>query len=69
MPALSRTGNRYGGWLMRQATGFLCFPSEKKQPAAEMDILGFTLQYELSFTNILSMPESGGDSSPKPRQR
>ncbi len=31
------------------------FSIEKKQPAAEMDILGFTLQYELSFTNILNM--------------
>ena len=31
------------------------FTIEKKQPAVEMDVLGFTLQYELSFTNILNM--------------
>lgn len=36
------------------------FTLEKKQSAAEMDILGFTLQYELSFTNILNMLDLAG---------
>jgi radical SAM family uncharacterized protein len=36
------------------------FTLEKKQPAAEMDVLGFTLQYELSFTNILNMLDLAG---------
>ena len=36
------------------------FSIEKKQPAREMDILGFTLQYELSFTNILNMLDLAG---------
>ena len=45
--------------LMRQ-NGLPLFSVEKKQPAAEMDILGFTLQYELSFTNILNMLNLAG---------
>lgn len=36
------------------------FTLEKKQPAAQMDVLGFTLQYELSFTNILNMLDLAG---------
>lgn len=36
------------------------FTLEKKQPASEMDVLGFTLQYELSFTNILNMLDLAG---------
>ena len=36
------------------------FTIEKKQPAREMDILGFTLQYELSFTNIINMLDLAG---------
>lgn len=31
------------------------FTLESKTPLKEMDILGFTLQYELSFTNIVNM--------------
>ncbi len=31
------------------------FTLETKTPIADMDILGFTLQYELSFTNIINM--------------
>lgn len=45
--------------LMREC-GLPLFSIEKKQPAAEMDILGFTLQYELSFTNILNMLDLAG---------
>ena len=45
--------------LMREE-GIPLFTIEEKQPAAEMDILGFTLQYELSFTNILNMLDLAG---------
>ncbi len=45
--------------LMRK-TGLPLFTLEKKQPASEMDILGFTLQYELSYTNILNMLNLAG---------
>lgn len=33
------------------------FTLESKSPISEVDILGFTLQYELSYTNILNMME------------
>lgn len=36
------------------------FTLETKTPVKELDFLGFTLQYELSFTNILNMLELGG---------
>lgn len=36
------------------------FTLETKTPVEEMDFLGFTLQYEMSFTNILNMLELGG---------
>ena len=45
--------------IMRQQ-GIPLFTLEKKQPAGQMDVLGFTLQYELSFTNILNMLELAG---------
>ena len=33
------------------------FTLENKTPVAEMDVMGFTLQYEMSFTNVLNMLE------------
>ncbi len=36
------------------------FTLEKKSPVGDMDILGFTLQYELSYTNILNMLNLAG---------
>ncbi len=36
------------------------FSLETKTPAKEFDILGFTLQYEMSYTNILNMLDLGG---------
>lgn len=45
--------------LMREE-GIPLFTLEEKQPASEMDILGFTLQYELSFTNIINMLDLAG---------
>ena len=35
------------------------FTLETKTPLADMDIIGFTLQYELSYTNILNMLDLG----------
>ena len=45
--------------IMR-AEGRELFTLETFTPVKEMDILGFTLQYELSFTNVLNMMELGG---------
>ncbi len=36
------------------------FSLETKTPAKEFDFLGFTLQYEMSYTNILNMLDLGG---------
>lgn len=36
------------------------FTLETKTPACDMDILGFTLQYELSFSNIINMLNLSG---------
>lgn len=36
------------------------FTLESKTPIADLDIVGFTLQYEMSFTNILNMLDLGG---------
>lgn len=44
---------------MRQANLPL-FTLETKTPLREMDIVGFTLQYELSYTNILNMLDLSG---------
>ena len=45
--------------LMRQH-GIPLFSLESHQPAAEFDILGFTLQYELSYSNVLNMLSLAG---------
>lgn len=45
--------------LMRQS-GRELFTLETLTPVKKLDILGFTLQYELSYTNILNMLELGG---------
>lgn len=45
--------------LMREE-GIPLFTLETKTPANELDILGFTLQYELSFSNILNMLSLSG---------
>lgn len=36
------------------------FTLETKSPVKDLDILGFTLQYELSFSNVLNMLNLGG---------
>jgi len=44
---------------LRAAKQPLC-SLESGRPLSEFDILGFTLQYELSYTNILNMLDLGG---------
>ena len=45
--------------LMRER-GVVLTTLETKQALAECDLVGFTLQYELSYTNILNMLDLGG---------
>jgi len=40
--------------------GFPLFSLETKTPLADFDIIGFTLQYEMSFTTILNMLDLAG---------
>jgi radical SAM family uncharacterized protein len=44
---------------MRQL-GLPLFSIESRTPLNEFDLVGFTLQYELSFTNVLNMLDLGG---------
>jgi radical SAM family uncharacterized protein len=41
-------------------TGLPLFSLESRKPVRDFDIIGFTLQYELSFTNILNMLDLAG---------
>ncbi|ABB14727.1 TIGR03960 family B12-binding radical SAM protein [Carboxydothermus hydrogenoformans] len=45
--------------LLREK-GYFLFSLENKKPLWEFDLVGFTLQYELSYSNILNMLELGG---------
>lgn len=45
--------------IMRER-GIPLFSLETKRPLAEFDILGFSLQYELSYTNVLNMLDLAG---------
>jgi len=45
--------------LMKEE-GILLFTLETKTPVRELDIVGFTLQYELSYTNVLNMLSLAG---------
>ena len=40
--------------------GLPLFSIESRTPLREFDLVGFTLQYELSFTNVLNMLDLGG---------
>ncbi|HEV2104266.1 MAG TPA: TIGR03960 family B12-binding radical SAM protein, partial [Candidatus Eisenbacteria bacterium] len=40
--------------------GIPLFSLESRAPAAEFDVLGFSLQYELQYTNVLAMLELAG---------
>lgn len=44
---------------MRQA-GLPLFSLESRKPLIDFDLIGFTLQYEMSFTNILNMLDLAG---------
>ncbi|MDD2190144.1 MAG: TIGR03960 family B12-binding radical SAM protein [Eubacteriales bacterium] len=43
-----------------RAEGLPLFTLETKSPIRDLDILGFTLQYELSYSNIVNMLNLGG---------
>lgn len=43
-----------------RAAGIPLFTIETKSPVRDLDIMGFTLQYELSYTNIINMLDLGG---------
>ncbi len=43
-----------------RAEGLPLHSLETKTPLAEFDMVGFTLQYEMSFTNVLNMLDLGG---------
>ena len=45
---------------MLRKTGKPLFTLETRTPVKEMDVLGFTLQYELSYTDILDMLDLSG---------
>lgn len=45
--------------LMREA-GIPLYALESLDPIRDFDVVGFTLQYELSFTNVLNMLDLGG---------
>lgn len=40
--------------------GLPLYTLETKTPLADMDVLGFTLQYEMTYTNLLNMLDLGG---------
>lgn len=40
--------------------GLPLFTLESRTPLGKMDVIGFTLQYEMSFTNILNMLDLAG---------
>ncbi|MGI6203997.1 MAG: TIGR03960 family B12-binding radical SAM protein [Anaerovoracaceae bacterium] len=43
-----------------RSEGIPLFSLETKSPVSDFDILGFTLQYEMSFTNIINMIDLSG---------
>ncbi len=46
-------------YLLRKH-GVPLFSLESRRPASQFDIIGFSLQYELSYTNVLAMLDLGG---------
>lgn len=43
-----------------RANSLPLFALESRDPISEFDIIGFTLQYEMSYTNVLNMLDLGG---------
>ncbi|SMC83047.1 TIGR03960 family B12-binding radical SAM protein [Sporomusa malonica] len=56
----------YAPWVDMEAemrnAGIGLYTLETKRPVAECDIIGFSLQYELSYSNVLNMLELAGIS-------
>ncbi|WP_425060631.1 hypothetical protein SCACP_13660 [Sporomusa carbonis] len=54
----------YAPWVDMEAemrnAGILLYTLETKRPVAECDIIGFSLQYELSYSNVLNMLDLAG---------
>ncbi|OIP39152.1 hypothetical protein AUJ95_05870 [Candidatus Desantisbacteria bacterium CG2_30_40_21] len=54
----------YAPWLDMEeemkSAGIPLFSLESKMPLADFDIIGFSLQYELSYTNVLNMLQLAG---------
>ena len=46
------------GWMKSENIPLLSM--ESRRPLKEFDVIGFTLQYEMSYSNILAMMELGG---------
>lgn len=73
LQVLYHTMNRRSGWACERVfaplpdferelrrTGLPLYSLETFTPLAEFDVLGFTLQYELGYANVLSILELGG---------
>lgn len=45
---------------LMEAEGVPLFSTESRRALNEFDVVGFTLQYEMSYTNVLAMLELGG---------
>jgi len=43
-----------------RANGIPLFALESRDPLSEFDMIGFTMQYEMSYTNVLNMLDLGG---------
>ncbi|MDR9824389.1 hypothetical protein RCJ22_02065, partial [Vibrio sp. FNV 38] len=54
-----RDASWYGEKLMEEEKLPL-LSMESRHPLNEFDVIGFTLQYEMSYSNILAMMEMGG---------
>src|SRR5262245_14681792 len=57
-------GRAYTPWVDMQAEllahGKLLVSLESARPLSDFDVVGFSLQYELTYTNILTMLDLGG---------
>ena len=51
--------DRHGGASCARAA-CRCVSLESGAPLAEFDVVGFSLQYELTYTNVLTMLDLGG---------
>ena len=43
-----------------RAHGYKLFATESQEPVEKFDFIGFTMQYEMSFTNIINMIDLAG---------